>query len=271
MQRALKWDEESLLHLSSGVNFDRRLLMTVGPEQHERGVIHRGLAVLNFDLVGALTKTLPPIWEGVWTGLRILQILKTRVGEVERAFIFAVADNNEIGVWELTVSSHFDEGEQPIRWILETRSSEFQTPFVLKNLQGGQLWADRFDGTVQFTSLWNNDQHPCWAPWMEWTECGRVDYCPTVWPPEECITLQNTKQQFRNKMSLSKPPEYSDPIHGGFRHTGFEFQVRMEILGYCRIKKCRITAERAADRPYGKLPEANGRIGQLDYSSQVTA
>src|SRR5439155_1627563 len=83
-------DTEDLLFYGSAILFGNRVYMTVSPERTAAGIVHHGLAVINFDSLSTIRGKQPPIWEGTNSGLKVLQLLRARIGGVERAFAVAL-------------------------------------------------------------------------------------------------------------------------------------------------------------------------------------
>src|SRR5439155_26972853 len=124
-----------LLFFGSMVLFDNRIFATVVPRETPSGVVHDGLAVMNFDSLSSLRGKQPPIWEGVHSGLSILQLVRCTVSAQECCFAFALNPvTSAIELWQLQ-----PEGEgfydtyravsgatttlvrTPIRTVLETK------------------------------------------------------------------------------------------------------------------------------------------------------
>jgi hypothetical protein len=260
MNRILKQDDKRLLKYGSMVCFDNRLLGTVSPVQTEYGVYHRGLAVLDFDLISSMggrgiSDTLNPpnpAWEGVWTGLNVLQVLVGEFNEVERCFVFALNSSNQIELWELTAGDDFDNGDTRIDWWQELPSYRFGDGFNLKELQHGELSYDRLKGEVDFAVSYRPDQYPFWKDWQSWTECATYKDCP----PAACEQPGNYGEQYRPKKALMQPSDDFVPgINRLFRH-GYEFQMRIEVTGCARLKQCRFVAHDIPESPLGELPDS---------------
>jgi hypothetical protein len=79
-------DAQNLLQYTSGVNFDGRLLMTTAPTWRGTYCYWSGLTVLDSYPTSSLWQNNPPIWEGVWTGLNIVQICTGVFNKVPRCF-----------------------------------------------------------------------------------------------------------------------------------------------------------------------------------------
>lgn len=79
-------DTQSLLRYGSAVNFDNRILFTTAPEWTGKYCIHKGLLSLDSYSITSLRGSSPPIWEGMWDGLDIVQVTKGIFGGKERCF-----------------------------------------------------------------------------------------------------------------------------------------------------------------------------------------
>lgn len=87
-------DSQSLLKYASGVNFDNRILITTAPE-FVNGTTCRwkGLVVLDSYPCGTLWGNNPPVWEGMWDGLNIVQICTGVFNKETRCFALVQRDN----------------------------------------------------------------------------------------------------------------------------------------------------------------------------------
>lgn len=240
VSRAIDFDTKSLLTFGSAVVFDNRMLMTCSPVSNNRGVYHRGLAVLDFDLVSGMSYKLPPAWEGVWKGVNFLQVLSGRIGGKERCFAFVLSDESKIELWEITTDARFDSfpEETRITWSLELGSYTFEKAFQLKRLESGDLWIDRLAGEVDFTLQYRPDQHPCYLNWDTWSECAKYQDCET----EECGTPIPFKEQYRPRKRFKSPDDSCNSTLNIPFVDGYEFQPKLTITGFCEIKQFRLQA-----------------------------
>jgi|GEM_PF-657603 len=170
-------------------------------------------------------------------------------------------------LWELTRDAQFDydldgDGnpvEQRINWFFESPSYGFNgqssNASEMKRLETGDLWVDRISGTVAFQLRYRPDQYPCWNPWYAWEACA-----------EKCITFDETgctftafESQYRPRMILPQPPELDEPVVAKSMRTGYEFSVRLDGQGPCRIKLLRLHAkqlEEAVASPVVEVTES---------------
>jgi hypothetical protein len=236
-------DQTDLLWSGSAVVFDNRLLMTTQPVYDNDGVYHRALGVLDFDLVTSMRKKMPPAWAGIWTGLKILQIVKTENVYGDQCWIFARGQNGKIQLWEVTKGGKFDvnlSGSKEIQWLFQTRAYNFELPFGLKRLDSGDIFIDQLEGDVNFEAKYKPDQYPGWIEWADWAECARVNLCGF---PSSCLPITNYQPQYRPKMRLPTPSDNvcNSTISTPTRNL-FEVQMQLLIIGYCRIKSIRVHA-----------------------------
>lgn len=240
VNRVIEFDEQILLPYGSSVLFNNRLLQTCSPFRCDNGVAHRGIMPLDFDQVSSMSDKRPPAWEGLWTGLNILQLVKGMFDNKERCFAF-VSSNGQIELWEISKADKFDtlnSEDKPILWSIETGSYTFNSPFDLKRLRSGDLWIYELTGRVQFDLKFRPDGFPCWIDWKKFEQCAAYKDCNTA----ECGTPKQLLPQFRPKIKFPKPPETCDQILGKFYLDMFECQVFLQMLGYCEIKQLRIHA-----------------------------
>lgn len=250
MKRVITKDDKNLLGWASAGVADNRLLMTCQPyRKWGHGICHRGLMVLNFSTVGYLdARESRPVWEGIWTGLQVLQVVSGTFNGVERCFIFALSPSNAIELWEVTKDRTSDyDGEQdvPIEWTAEYCSCNFTrggSPLVpgddLQRLDGGRLWVDEMRGPVTFDVSYRADQDPCWHAWHSWQVCATMEGCNN----SNCTTPVNYKQQYRKPFFLPTPTDACDTVVNQTQNVGAEFQARVKVTGSCRLKRISLTA-----------------------------
>ena len=247
--RVIAFNDRALQRFGFGINFDNRLLQSALPTQTPVGVCSKGLLPLDFDLVTNFGERLPPSWEGMLEGLDHLQAFVGDFGGRERAFTVVHSRlTGDIEVWELTNSERTDEDDRRVVWYVETPAYTWGSTFTLKELDSGELWVDRLSGTVDFTVEFRVDSDPCWRMWHQWRECSARNSCEDVNNPI-CYPTQPFCESYRATMALPKPPhscgQNSRPIN-----IGYQFQLRITIKGFCRIRGVLVHAFPVMKQPY---------------------
>jgi hypothetical protein len=236
----LAFDTNFWLEFGSGVLFDNRLLMTVSPQMTPNGCYHRGLVALDFNLISSLRGKSAPAWEGVWTGIRILQILTGIVNKVPRCFMFVLNDASEIELWEQTTSEKFDNGDTPIAWAPEMPSYNCANSDQFKKLKAGRFIITNLTGTLTGTVQYRSDESSCWNDWYSFSRCAKSQDCSTqACPNDGPITY---REQTRYPIRLPEPPDDFDEISKRKKSTGYEHQVRIQMTGFAELKQLRIYA-----------------------------
>lgn len=244
----LSHDSQPLLPYCSMVVFDNRLLCTVSPVQGRLGVWHRGLAVMDFDLLSALRGKQPPCWEGIWTGPRILQMVTGVVDQKEHCYAFALSDDNEIELWELAPEATTDDGAD-IDWTIDFGAYNFGNSNQFKALEGGAMVVEDLRGTLTWSLKYRSDQNPCWQNWDSGSACALTESCS---PTTECVGPRNLQPQIRNPIRFKRPEDTIDAINNRKYRTGYSFQPRLELSGHGQINLFRI---HATDLPEDTIAE----------------
>jgi hypothetical protein len=249
-RRILQLADRSVMRDVSGICFDNRLWQSTMPRAVPQGIVHDAVVPLDFMSISTFVAGKQPNWEGNYDGLPIFQLSTADFGGRERAFAAAYGSDNSLQLWELTQAGKFDFSTDPalenrVKWYLETPAYTFGDSLgaeELKKLVGGEIWIDRLVGTVVFTLEWRVDSSTCWLPWITWDECSPKNTAESVGFPDS-YPVPNT-ECYKQTMILPKPDPACAPC-GMARpaNIGFQFQLRLSILGYCRVRGIWIYAE----------------------------
>jgi hypothetical protein len=237
--RVLQFTNRALLKFATGITFNNLLLQSNLPEQTAQGVIHKAIIPLDFLPISSFNEDSTPIWNGVQEGLDIFQLSTGDFGGLERAFAFVRSSlDGSFQVYELTTVGRTDTntfGESRINWAFETPALPFGQEMLQKELVSGELWIDRLSSEVVFQVDYRPDSATCWVPWIRFKVCSAKNTA------EDCdnpITYPITPygDGFKIPLSFPKPPVACIALSGRPSNIGFQFQTRVIIRGYCRIR-----------------------------------
>lgn len=288
MSKILDADDPALLIYGSSILFDNRFYTTVSPYRDSSGAVaHKGVAVVNFDSISSIRNQFPPAWEGVYTGLNILQLVKGQFSGQERAFAF-VLNGTAVELWEIMRNGYYDQFTQvsgpntsitrvSIQPQMETRSEDFGQPAVLKKLHTAELYLDDIVDTISLVIKFRPDQYPVWTTWATVNLCTTVSQC-TVQAPvgTNCVTWKPNAKGYAARILLPRP---DDSVCNLFSQKPtnlcYEMQFRLELTGHCRIRKFVPHALLQTDKMDGDCPPAeatcitvqNCELPVFDYSS----
>jgi hypothetical protein len=260
--RVLQFTDRSLLSYATGTFADNRLLQSNLPIQLPQGVIHQAVIPLDFLPVSTFGSTFQPAWEGHYEGLQVLQMLTGDFGGAERSFLITVsaidtpaAPKGSIQLFEQVQDQKTDvnaNGESRITWQMESPAFTFGAEFDLKKLVGGELWIDRLFGEVEFTLDYRADGQSCWNPWHKWQKCSARNSSEDVVNPIS-YPLTEYGESYRQVMSLPKPPETCATESGRPSTVAFQFQIRLTIKGFCRLRGFQLFAEPVKRSIYSQM------------------
>lgn len=252
-------DQADLLIYGSAIVFDNRLLMTCTPVATDHGVYHKQLVALNFDPVSTLRGKAPSVYDGIWSGLNILQVLTGRFENRERAFAFTLNTfSDTLEVWEILQSSDTRSQDNKTGFIADDDGgivrqvvfamespSMFNYPATnelsrtLKCLKDGEIEVDNLYGKVHFEVLYKPDQWPCWVPWHQWDTCAGNEV--------------EGKPAFRPRMGFGEPSMSDcDPYNNRVLREAYNFQVKIIVTGQCEVKTVRLKANTVPETPFAQ-------------------
>lgn len=249
LQRVISLDDRFLLDRASAALFDNRYLFTVSPTWvPDHGVCHQGLGVIDFAFISGLTKRTNPVYDGIWTGARILKLVTGEVDGVDHCWAYVLNPTDQVELWELTTADLFDGGEihDRIDSSIETGCVDFNAPFELKSLQTGDIWYDNLAGHVEFTLKYRPDQYPGWFTWHTWSE--DADYGVAVPSLDPMPT-----PEYRTRVSMPLPEVEEAVDDNKPAASGYDFQFRLEVRGPARVKRFLVKARREIEPEFGTL------------------
>lgn len=251
VDKILRQSDRSLLRYSSGINFDNRLWQTALPEQTASGVIHKAIVPMDFDPLSSLEEQLPPVWEGHYEGLRILQLFEGDFGGLQRAFAVVLSDANHIQVWELSRGNLFENGDNRIEMSVETPAFTWPSTIGemdLKRLVGGEIHFDQVYGQSEVVVEYRPDYAPCWIFWHTFKVCSART------SEEDSFEMDYPVQTFRpgylSPAVFPNPPAPCQISTLRPSNIGTQFQIRVTVLGRLRIRSVYLYAERTERNLY---------------------
>lgn len=247
MSGLLKFDQQDLLTFGSSAVLDNRFLTTLSPSFSQAGVFHRGLAVVDLAPITSIQTLAAPVYDGLWTGLRILGIRQTVLG----VFMLTLADDDSIELWQITTDERFDDGDGRIQWTVVPRAMFVDRDPVgrpgrnLKRLETADLEYDQLSGLVDFRMSWQPDAYPCPTIWSEWQEC--INDCFTALPCDAPMVF-NTGYQPRKR--LPTPPDVCSLGAKRPLRNFFSLNPRLDVTGPARLLAVRFGATMQQEPKY---------------------
>lgn len=252
MQRILPFDDQALLPFASVVDFNNRFLATCSPYKTDgRGIAFRGLTALDFNNISSITTRAQPSYDGLWTGLPILQIVKSTFDGVDRLFAFALDAINDICIYELAYddAAYFDfdgVSDVGIESSIESGSmwgreaDPVNISQSLKRIEAGDLFLEQLlgpnsatpPGKVEFTVKYRSDQYPFWTDWKSFNLCAQS--CSV---PERCTQPRPVQTQYATFKRLPVPSSECNSLTGRPFREAYTYQVQIACKGHFTLHR----------------------------------
>jgi len=252
--RILQFNDRSKLRYTSGIAFDNRLLLGSSPVQTPAGVASKTVLPLDFDIISTLEERTAPAWEGHQQGVLILQMFEGDFGGRPRAFAVVWNEVNlAVEIWEITMDSKFDNGDNRVEWVVEFPAYTWGDVLKLKKLVGGAIWIDKLFGTTQFTLQYRPNAYPCWINWHSWESCSARDCLEDI--PTDCgYPSEAWCEGYEPDMEFPVPPSICISTRQKKpSNFGYQFQARLIIKGWCRVRGFILYAEPVMKPPWNNL------------------
>ena len=269
VDRALKLNDRALMRFSSSIYFDSRLLTLVLPKLSTDGVniIHQAILPLDFDVVTNLSGRNNAVWEGAYDGLQLIELIFVDYNGLPRALSAIVSEvDNTMQLWELTQDSKTENGDNRVTWSPEFAaytwaSSGYEAE--LKQLCGGELWVDRVSGRVEMTVYFRPDGDPCWRKWCDTDFCAARNQDLLLEQPYP-LSCEPLNEGYVFPVVFPEPcPNDCDAMGRRPTTIGYQFQVKIVLKGFCRIRGMLLHALPRMKPQYQGLELTSCRAGVL--------
>lgn len=256
VHRAFDRDAALALRFGSLIHWDNRLLATCSPYFHpQHGIVHRGIVSFDFDPLSSFRSVSHPSFDGVWSGLTVLQLLSASVRSRQCAFALTV-EGDEIGLWELDTEATADwiGGEsRPISWFVESKAYNFGSPFERKRLAGLEVFLHDLSGRADLSVCYRPDGQRQWADWGNWAEEAEIGLCKVT---NDCLGLIAATPGYRTRRQLKNPPPAENTtVPCSYAELGYEFQVRVDVTGAATLGQLRLTRSESTEPAMQGQPE----------------
>jgi hypothetical protein len=244
INRLLQFNDQTLLKYGCGIYFNNRMIQTALPILTPQGAVHQALSSMDLEPISTFNAQSPPIWEGMYDGLDILQMFSGIFSGKERAFAVIVSRVDfSLQLWEITANDRFDNTDTRIQMQVEFPAFTWGNEFSLKEQISAEMWIDRLYGEVVFLLEYRPDGQSCWQKWHEWKVCSPRNSCEST-GPNPCTGLQQVQcypltpygESYRQTMTLPTPPRACSTASGRPSYINYQCQPRLTVTGFCRIR-----------------------------------
>lgn len=236
VQNWLKVSDPALIQYSTMAYFNNKVFISVNPYRTNAlntnrepifDVAFGGFVVLSLDNVATLGHDGAPAWDGLWTGVRPMDI----VANQDRLFVMAKDDQFRNELYEFLPNQTYDSDGDAIRYInstFYTREYGFQSDFQDKDLHSLDFDLRNISGDFQLKVSYKPTQGSQFVPWQTFTHCAPWRDCgfPT---DDELNGLAG--HNFTNLTLGSPVVDACDPVSQLPYNTFRKLQLKIELEG----------------------------------------
>jgi hypothetical protein len=245
MNRVIEQENLDLIQYLPFTEASNRALQGCSPIENSGVIFAQGLMALDYDVTSSLQGKLPPVWDGVWTGLNFMKLVSGQFNGQPRTFALQWNfGTNMPELWEILDDGIYDNGTTPITWSFET--GVFFTgdnKYEPKRLEGGEIYVGNLVGKAIIKVWYRPDFDQCWHEWK------------TI---QLCADNLTAAEQYRMRLGLGEPEDGSDPTVDKMYRDGRFFQVRFEITGSLTLMGGILSASQQTQPLYATVDEAEG-------------
>ena len=250
MNRVVYQENLNQLGYISGDICNNRCLLSCSPIDSAYGIYGQGMIVLDFDVTSSLQGKLPSVYDGVWNGLNVLQIITGKFNKIDRTFVFSVnTTTGLVELWEVLNDGNFDNGTTPIDWSFETpiffKDPQVKPEFALASLEDGELYLSELVGSATINVWFRPDFDNCWHVWSTATVCADNQ--------TQTNPVLNTAQ-YRMRVGLGRPQSNDyDPTTNKPARVGRFFQLRVEVIGALSVNSIVLKASSYPETGFARV------------------
>jgi hypothetical protein len=276
IEPVLRQDTQWMLDRVSMVNFDNRLLMTCLPRQFPRRAIdqaqadtfaaepvptlYEGLAVLDFQSSSSGRGKAAAVFDGVWTGLRIVKLVQGTFDGDPRCYAVCFHEDDSgrrIELWQITKDDEYDtpvEGKRRITSGIVTKAFNFKDTMGLKKLIRCDLWFDDLGGGEDFPFecelAYRPDDYPNFTTWQRFERAFETEFnIPAyVTVPEEPFNLE---RGYAPQVRFPVPPRTANIATSVPAYLGHDFTLRVNWSGRAHLGRLMLHGHRLTEAVNG--------------------
>lgn len=231
----LQYNEQSLVPFSVLGYFRNKVFVSVNPHYVSAfsrnrtpifDVANGGFGVLELDNMATLGKDAAPVWAGMWTGCRPMDIVTVN----DRCFIISKDDSFVNNIYEVNPNTTYDtDADGTIRYvdsILYTKEYDCQAPYQNKALYSMELGIRNVQGDFQINVDYKPSHGHRFIPWGTFKQNAPWRSCDV---PEGCEVNGLNGHSFRD-LTIGNPQdpgcdEVSKLTYDIFRKIQLKFTI----------------------------------------------
>lgn len=233
----LKFNDQSLARYGFLGYYNNRIFVSANPYRTQakdtQGMAvvdyaHGGLAVLELENIATLGESAKPVWSGLWTGIRPMDICVNN----QRCFIVSKDAAYTNNIYEVAADEYVDVtpyGKRLIKSTVYTREFEFENQFQNKELHSIDVSLADIKGKFKMDIEYKPSNSSKYLPWRRFTHEAPIATCGIPTPAQ----VNGLSSHNFSELNLGAPQddENCDPITKTFYRWFRKIQLRFTFTG----------------------------------------
>lgn len=233
----LKYVDPTLVQFAAMTYFNNTILTTANPYRVTARTLNQspisdyafgGMVALETDNISTLRQESPPVWGGLWTGVRPMDFCT--VGA--RCFVISKDEESVNHIWEITPDITVDKADYKERYVRSTfytRNFDFQDPFKDKELLYLDTHIDDIRGDFEMKVEFRSAHSPYFLPWGTFKHKAPYRFCDIADP--NCNFNGFEPQAFRQIKFGAPTTDACDPVTKEYYTFFRDVQLKFTIEG----------------------------------------
>ena len=276
----LEQDTQWMLDGVSFASFDNRLLMTCLPRQYPRRAVDQdqadqfaaqpiptlfdGIAVLDFQSVSVGRGKTAAVFDGVWTGLRIIKLVQGTFDGDPRCYALCLHEDDtgrKVEIWQITKDDEYDtpvEGKRTIKSGIVTKAFNFNDAMGLKKLIRCDLWFDDLGGGLDYPFTcelaYRPDDYPNFTTWQSFERAFETEFNMSYdAAPNDTAPIEpyNYERGYAPQVRFPVPPLTANIATNTPAYLGHDFTLRVNWEGRAHLGRLMLHGHRLVENVGG--------------------
>jgi hypothetical protein len=216
--------------------------------------------VLDFQSVSVGRGKTSAVFDGVWTGLRIIKLVQGSFDGDPRCFAVCLHEDDSgrrVEIWEVTRRDEYDtpsEGRRRINSGIVTKAFNFEDKMGLKKLIRCDLWFDDLGGGEEYPFqcelAYRPDDYPNFTTWQQFERAFETEFnipaSATV--PNEPFNLE---RGYAPQVRFPAPPRTANIATDVPAYLGYDFTLRVNWTGRAHLGRLMLHGHRLTEAVNG--------------------
>jgi len=276
----LEQDTQWMLDGVSFASFDNRLLMTCLPRQYPRRAVDQdqadqfaaqpiptlfdGIAVLDFQSVSVGRGKTAAVFDGVWTGLRVIKLVQGTFDGDPRCYALCLHEDDtgrKVEIWQITKDDEYDtpvEGKRTIKSGIVTKAFNFNDAMGLKKLIRCDLWFDDLGGGLDYPFTcelaYRPDDYPNFTTWQSFERAFETEFNMSYdAAPNDTAPIEpyNYERGYAPQVRFPVPPLTANIATNTPAYLGHDFTLRVNWEGRAHLGRLMLHGHRLVENVGG--------------------